>query len=43
MKDKDHVIKKTCQNANCGCSVTQIWLGIAVIIIIMVAAVFFGN
>ena len=42
-KDKNHITKKTCQTGNCGCSVTQIWLGIVVIIIIMIAAAVFGN
>ncbi len=43
MKDKNHITEKTCQTGNCGCSVKQLWLGIAVIVIIMVAAVIFGN
>lgn len=43
IKDKNHVNDKTCQSMNCGCSVTQIWLGIAVILIIMIAAAIFVN
>lgn len=42
-KDKDHVTGKTCQAGDCRCSVTQIWLGIAVIIVIMAVATIFGN
>jgi hypothetical protein len=40
-KDKNHT--NTCQTGSCECSVNQIWLGIAVIASIMIAAVIFGN
>jgi len=43
MKEKDGNQSNTCQTGGCGCSVNQIWLGIAVIVIIMIAAVIFGN
>ncbi|MGB9977803.1 hypothetical protein [Methanobacterium sp.] len=40
-KDKNHT--NTCQTGGCGCSINQIWLGIAVIVIIMITAAIFGN
>ena len=43
MKEKDKNHTNTCQTGGCECSVNQIWLGIAVIIVIMTAAVIFGN
>jgi hypothetical protein len=43
MKEKDENCSNTCQADNFGCSVNQIWLGIAVIIVIMAAAAIFGN
>ena len=43
MNEKDDNCANTCQTGNCGCSVKQIWLGIAAIVIIMIAAVIFGN
>lgn len=41
MKDKNQ--ENVCETESCGCSKNQIWLGIAVIIIIMVIEVIFGN
>ena len=43
MKEKNENQTNTCQTSGCKCSVNQIWLGIAVIIVIMTAAVIFGN
>jgi hypothetical protein len=43
MKEKDEGCANTCQTSGCGCSVRQIWLGIAAVVIIMIAAVIFGN
>ena len=43
MKEKDENRSNTCQAGNCGCSLNHIWLGIAVILVIMIAAVIFGN
>ena len=43
MKEKDENQVNTCQTGGCRCSVKQIWLGIAVIVIIMIAAAIFGN
>lgn len=41
MKDKNQ--GNACSAESCGCSKNQIWLRIAVIIIVMVIAVIFGN
>ncbi len=43
IKDKTHINSKTCQTGQCGCSVNLILLGMAVFILIIVAAVIFGN
>lgn len=45
MKDKSEnkANNEVCQTGSCGCSKNQIWLGIAVIIIVMVLAIIFGN
>ncbi|MEN6551505.1 MAG: hypothetical protein ABFC34_01325 [Methanobacterium sp.] len=43
MKEKDKNCANTCQTGCGGCSVKQIWLGIAVIVIIMITAAIFGN
>ncbi len=43
MKEKDEKRVNTCQTSGCRCSVNQIWLGIAVIVIIMIVAAIFGN
>lgn len=43
MKEKDENCTDACKTGACGCSINQIWLGIAVIIVIMIAAVIFGN
>ena len=41
IKDENRV--KTCQNANCGCSVRYIALGFAIFFFVIIAAVIFGN
>ncbi len=44
MKDNDNQVEReVCQTGNCGVSMRHIWLGIAVIIFIMAAAIIFGN
>lgn len=43
MKEKDENRDNVCKTGACGCSIKQIWLGIAVIVIIMIAAAIFGN
>lgn len=45
MEDKkgNQVNKDVCKTGQCGCSANQIWLGIAVIIIVMAIAIIFGN
>lgn len=42
-KSKDFCAFKIGDFESCGCSIRQIWLGIAVIVIIMIAAAIFGN
>lgn len=42
-EDENHFNNETCQIGDCGCSVRYIGLGIAVIILIMSAAIIFGN
>jgi hypothetical protein len=43
IKDKSCVNDEICQTGACGCSVRYILLGIVVIILIISAAVIFGN
>lgn len=43
MKDKNGNKNEICRTGNCGCSANYIWLGVAVILFTIVAAMLFGN
>ncbi len=42
-KENNEQNEKICYNGTCGCSVTYIWLGVAVILFVMAAAVMLGK
>lgn len=43
MKKEKENQDEICRNADCGCSANYIWLGVAVILIVMAAAMVFGK
>ncbi|WP_431061677.1 hypothetical protein [Methanobacterium sp.] len=43
MKKEKENQGEICHTTHCGCSANYIWLGIAVIFIVMAAAMIFGN
>ena len=43
IKDKTYINNKTCQTGQCGCSIKEMALGLAVVFIILFAAAIFGN
>jgi len=42
-KEDENQSKEVCCSGACGCSITYIWLGVALICFIMAIAFYFGN
>lgn len=42
-KERKEQNMDVCYNGSCGCSVNYIWLGVAVILFVMAAALMFGK
>lgn len=42
-KENEDQAGDICYGGTCGCSVTYIWLGVAVILFVMAAAIMFGK
>jgi hypothetical protein len=43
MKEEKNKSEEVCKTGSCGCSADYIWLGVAVILFVIAAAMIFGN